>query len=536
MDPIWLAATFAFGLLVKLIRIPPLVGYLIAGFVLNYYFNAQSGEFIDQVSDLGVSLLLFIIGLKLKLKTLFRKEIWAGATLHMASTVVVYALLILTLSFTSLALFTEIDFKMSLLLAFALSFSSTVFAVKVLEENDELSSMQGVVSIGVLIMQDIFAVLFIVFATGKIPNLYAIGLPFLLLAIRPLLFYVFKKVGRGELLVLYGFFLALVVGAALFEFVGLKADLGALIIGILVSNHPRSKELSEKLSEFKDFFLIGFFLSIGLSGLPTKEIFFVSLILALAINLKVILYFFVFTQFKLRARTAVFTSLTLANYSEFGLIVAVFAASTGLIPQDWIVVLALSLAITFLVSSVLNNYTHKIYFGIKHWIHIFERKNRLSYDLAMDIGNAEILIIGMGKLGQSTYKRLYEKYGQVVLGIDYKADLIKKLKAEGKNVSHEDATDGEFWDLIAQNPERKDQVKMVLLCMDSHKSNTFALQKLQKIDFKGQIAAIVRYEDEKTELLSKGADFVYNYYSEAGFGFADHVCNNIDGDLCSINP
>jgi Trk K+ transport system NAD-binding subunit len=151
----------------------------------------------------------------------------------------------------------------------------------------------------------------------------------------------------------------------------------------------------------------------------------------------------------------------------------------------------------------------------------------------MDIGNAEILIIGMGKLGQSTYKRLYEKYGQVVLGIDYKADLIKKLKAEGKNVSHEDATDGEFWDLIAQNPERKDQVKMVLLCMDSHKSNTFALQK---IDFKGQIAAIVRYEDEKTELLSKGADFVYNYYSEAGFGFADHVCNNIDGDLCSINP
>lgn len=536
MDPIWLAVTFVFGLLVKLIRIPPLVGYLIAGFILNYYFNAESGEFIEQVSNLGVSLLLFIIGLKLKLKTLIRKEIWAGATLHMASTVIIYALIILALSFTSLTLFTEIDFKLSLLLAFALSFSSTVFAVKVLEENDELNSMQGVVSIGVLIMQDIFAVLFIVFATGKIPNLYAIGLPVVLIAIRPLLFYIFKKVGHGELLVLYGFFLALVVGAALFEFVGLKADLGALIIGILISNHPKAKELSNKLSEFKDFFLIGFFLSIGLGGLPTKEIFIVSLILALAINLKVILYFFVFTRFKLRARTSVFTSLTLANYSEFGLIVAVFAASSGLIPKDWIVVIALSLAITFLVSSVLNNYAHKIYFGIKHKIHAFERKERLPYDIAMDIGNAEILIIGMGKLGTAAYNRLYKKYGQTVLGIDYNGDLVKKLEAEGKNVSHEDATDGEFWDLIAQNPERRDQVKMVLLCMDSHKSNSFALQKLQKISFNGQVAAIVRFDDEKTDLLNKGADFVYNYYSEAGFGFADHVCNNIDGDLCRINP
>jgi glutathione-regulated potassium-efflux system ancillary protein KefC len=535
MDPIWLALAFVLGLLVRLVKIPPLVGYLLAGFLLKHFFDAQSGEFIEEVSDLGVSLLLFIIGLKLKIKKLARKEIWAGASVHMLLTTALFTLLLLGLSYTSIGFFGALDTELSILLAFALSFSSTVFAVKVLEENDEVNSMQGIVSIGVLIIQDIFAVLYIVFAAGKLPNIYALGLPVLLLGLRPVFFWLLKRTGYGELLILYGFFMALVVGAALFEFAGLKADLGALIVGVLIANHPKSKDLADKLSEFKDFFLIGFFLSIGLTGEPSRDIILVSIILALAVNFKVILYFFVFTRFRLRARTSVFTSLTLANYSEFGLIVGAFAVSAGLMPADWLTAIAVALSLTFVVSSVLNNYAHHIYFGMKHWIHKFETHTRLTYDEAMDIGNAEILVIGMGKLGTAAYDQLSAQYGQKVLGIDYNADKIKAHQAEGRNVSHEDSTDGEFWDMAANSPMHQGQIKMVMLCMDSHKSNLYALERLHDIDFQGKTAAVARYDDQAEQLSEAGADAVYNIYSEAGFGFADHACKNLEGTIACEN-
>jgi predicted Kef-type K+ transport protein len=536
MDPIWLTIAFALGFLVRLIGLPPLVGYLIAGFVLNY-FGAQSGEFIEIVSDLGVTLLLFTIGLKLKFKNLLHKEIWGGSTIHVLLTTAIFAILLLGLSLTSFEIFKNFDIKLAVLIGFALSFSSTVYAVKILEEKGEVNSLHGIVSIGILIMQDIFAVLFIVFAAGKTPSIWALGLPVLLILIRPLLMLILDKIGHGELLVLYGFFLALIVGAEIFKFVGLKADLGALVVGMLIANHKKSKELAEILLHFKDFFLIGFFLSIGFLGIPKLELWIVAFVIALAINFKVILYFLVLTRFKLRARTSVFTSLTLANYSEFGLIVASFAVAGNLIPADWLVTIAIALSITFIISSPLNSYAHSIYYGIKDKLHIFETAGRLEYDKTFDIGNAQILIFGMGKLGSAVYDQLNYKYGQTVIGLDYNIEVVEKLKKAGKNIVQDDATDSEFWERIANSPIKSKQVKMVMLCMNDHKSNKYAAERLKAINFDGPIAAIATHDDEIKELEKLNIHSVYNIYSEAGFGFADHVCQKIgqleiEGNSC----
>lgn len=526
MDPIWLSIAFAFGLVVRLIGLPPLIGYLIAGFLLNY-IGAEPGEFITVVSDLGVTLLLFTIGLKLKIKNLLRKEIWAGASIHIILTTFVFALILLGLSYTSFQIFKDFDYRLALLIAFALSFSSTVYAVKVLEEKGEVNSMHGIVSIGILIMQDIFAVLFIVFATGETPSIYAAGLPVLLIIIRPLLMLILSKIGHGELLVLYGFFLALIVGAELFKFVGLKADLGALVVGMLIANHKKAKEMAETLLHFKDFFLIGFFLSIGLTGIPSKELIILAFILALGINFKVVLYFLVLTRLKLRARTSVFTSLSLANFSEFGLIVASFAVAGNLIPSEWLVTIAIALSITFIISSPLNSYAHTIYFGTKKWLHYFETNSRLEYDKTFDIGDAQILIFGMGKLGSAAYDQLHSKYGQSILALDYNLEVIDKLKKQGKNIVQDDATDSEFWERIAESPIRSKQVKMVMLCMNDHKSNLFAVERLKAINFKGMVAAIAKHEDEIKELKKHNVHAAFNIYSEAGLGFADHVCEKI---------
>lgn len=526
MDPLWLIIAFAFGFLVSIIGLPPLIGYLIAGFTLNY-FGAESGEIIQTVSDIGVTLLLFTIGLKLKIKNLLRKEIWAGSIIHTMLTTLTFAIIIFFISYFSFDIFKNFNIKLALIIAFALNFSSTIFAVKILEDNGEVNSVHGITSIGILIMQDIFAILFIVFASGKIPNIWALALPIALFIIRPILIFILNKIGHGELLILYGFFLALIVGAELFKFVGLKADLGALIIGIIIANQKKSKELADILLHFKDFFLIGFFLSIGLLGLPTKEILIISIILVLCLIIKSILYFFVLTRFKLRARTSVLTSLTLTNYSEFGLIVASFAVTANLISSDWLVALAIALSLSFIISSPLNAHAHTIYFKIKDKLNFFEAKDRIEYDKPFDIGKSRILIFGLGKLGSAVYDQLNTKYGQFVLGLDYNIEVVEKLKAEGKNVVLDDATDSEFWERIAKSPVLKKRVKAVLLCMNDHKSNLFAIERLKAINYKGIINATATHDDEIKELEKLNIHSAYNIYSEAGYGFADHSCKKI---------
>jgi len=531
MEALWLAIAFLSGFGARLIKLPPLVGYLVAGFILNY-LGAESGDLIKTISDLGIMLLLFTIGLKLKIKNLLKKEIWAGTSLQMIFFIIIITAIFYLLSFTPIGYFNPFYLKKSLLLAFAFSFSSTVFAVKVLEEKGELTSFYGVMAVGVLVIQDIIAVIFMVFETGELPNIYALGLPLVLLIIRPLILKILDMVGHGELLILFGLFLAFIVGAELFYLTGLKPDLGALIAGMLIANHKKAKDMSDTLIGFKDIFLIGFFLSIGLSGKPTTLMLITSLIIALTINLKVILYFLVFTRFKLRARSSLFTSLSLANFSEFGLIVSSLAVARGWLSNDWLIIMALSLSISFVISSPLNLNAQKIYSSIKKYLTVFETSQRLAYDRTYDIGDAEILIFGMGRIGRSTYDQLKNKYGKTVLGLDYDENVVKTNNKEGRNTIQDDATDSEFWQNIPDEKVERDQVKIVALCMD-HKSNLYALERLKAIRFKGMIAATANYPDELKELKQKGIHLAFDQKTEAGMGFANHICQNMD--VCNVN-
>ena len=121
MDPLWLLVAFILGFAATRVGLPPLVGYLIAGFVLKA-MGVEGSETIDEIADLGVMLLLFSIGLKLKIKTLLRAEIWAGASLHMLITIVVFGCGTYLLSMTGFSVFGDLDFKLAILVAFALSF------------------------------------------------------------------------------------------------------------------------------------------------------------------------------------------------------------------------------------------------------------------------------------------------------------------------------------------------------------------------------------------------------------------------------
>ena len=207
MELLFFAIAFICGFSVYQLKLPPLIGFLMAGFVLNL-LGYKTTELLTSLADLGVTLLLFSIGLKLRVSSLLKPQVWAPATIHIVVSTAFFTSLLLILASLSLPLFNELSFTSAMLVGFAFSFSSTVFAVKVLEERGEMATLHGKISIGILVMQDIFAVAFLAISTGKIPNMWAIVLVISLLVFKPIMFWILNRSKHGELLPLFGFFFA----------------------------------------------------------------------------------------------------------------------------------------------------------------------------------------------------------------------------------------------------------------------------------------------------------------------------------------
>jgi len=515
-DVAWITLAFALGFSSRLIGLPPLVGFLATGFVLNY-LGIASGEVLQKLADLGITLLLFTVGLKLDLKTLVRPQVWAVTSLHIGLVIAIFGLGIMVLAAFGAPLFTSLDVKQALLLAFALSFSSTVFVVKTLEEKAAMKSLHGRIAIGILVLQDIAAVVFLAGSTGNLPSPWAVLL-FLLIPMRPLFHQLLQRAGHGELLILYGLVLAL-GGAELFELGGVKDDLGALIMGVLISAHPKANEMSKTILGFKDLFLVGFFLSIGMTGVLSLQALVIGALLVPLVFIKSVLFFGLMTRFKLRARTSLLATLNLGNYSEFGLIVAAIGVANGWIAADWLVVISIALSLSFALAAPLTKRDDKIYSDYRDFWKRYQRPERLADDQLMDTGNATVAIFGMGRVGSGAYDKMCELRGDTVVGIDFNAGRVRRLQQEGRNVMRGDPSDADFWEMV----ERVPSIELVMLALPTLTANLDALEQLREIGFKGRIAATALYADEEAQLREAGATAVFNIYAEAGTGFAGHV-------------
>jgi predicted Kef-type K+ transport protein len=514
----WLAVAFAAGVLAKQYGLPPLVGYLVAGFVLNG-LGAEEGPVIAALSELGVTLLLFTIGLKLKLKSLAAPQVWGVALLHMVGIVAVLVPLLLAEGGLGVPYLAGLDLGPALVLAFALSFSSTVFAVKVLEDKGEMTALYGTIAIGILIMQDLAAVLFLVFSAGKVPSPWAVLLLGLFFA-RPVLDWLLERAGHGELLLLFGLTLGL-GGAELFKLFDVKGDLGALLLGVLVASHPKSGELAKALLGLKDLFLVGFFLSIGLAATPSLDMAPAVILLLVALPLKGFLFEQLLLAFRLRARTALLGALALFNYSEFGLIVAAVAAKNGWLSEDWLAVVAITLALSFVIAAPLNSQSHVIYELFSRRLRRQERRQRIPAELEIDPGDANAMIVGMGRIGGGAYDFLVRERGLKPVGIDADPDAVAKQKAAGRNVVQGSATDADFWHRLHLDDGH---IKLVLLAMPQASENVFAAEHLLKEGFEGTMGAIAKFPDDEAALRAAGVHQVFNLYAEAGAGLAQHVC------------
>ena len=139
--------------------------------------------------------------------------------------------------------------------------------------------------------------------------------------------------------------------------------------------------------------------------------------------------------------------------------------------------------------------------------------------MLLDTLGAAIAIFGMGRVGSGAYDKMRERHGETVVGIDFDSELIKKHQSMGRNVLRGDPSDADFWDKI----EHDHSIKLVMLALPNLQANLDALEQLREISFSERIAAIARFPDEVNLLQKSGATAVFNIYTEAGAGFADHV-------------
>lgn len=507
---LWIAFTFILGLLASQVKLPPLIGYLLSGFLLHA-LGVNADQTLNDFSEIGISLLLFTIGLKLNLSTLAKKEVLGVSLLHTLCGFI-FVFLLLYFGF-------DHSYQVSSIIAFALTFSSTVYVFKVLEERGDFYSTYGKTAIGILIIQDLLAVIFMVAAKDSLPSAWFIGVLLLLWPIKVLIHRILDKIPRGELLILYG--LTLTLGFIfLFEAVNLKGDLGALLAGVLIAKHKRASEVGKALLSIKDLFILGFFLSIGMFGFPTWSQVWLALSLTLILPFRSALYFFLFTKSGLRSRTAFLSATSLLNYSEFGLILGAASLNLGYIEASWLTTLALSLSFSFIISALINQKNQEIFNRYSQYFNKFDKQNFMNREPNIILADANVMILGLGRVGRGAMQSLIENTIWRPIGFDINEDVVDNLKEKKLNIQHGNVTSPDFWNRIDM---RNSSISLVLLAMPLVNQNLEAAKYLRENGYRGKISSIAKYSNEIPILEEAGINSAFNLYDEAGVGFAQNA-------------
>ncbi|MBF6593861.1 MAG: cation:proton antiporter [Thermaceae bacterium] len=505
MEVLWVGAAYALGMLASRLSLPPLVGYLGAGFLL-WGLGQGSSELLSQLAHIGVLLLLFTVGLKLRWQNLVQSQVLGAGGLHF----VVFGLLV-----GGMVLLLGLGGRADLFIAAGLAFSSTVLAIKLLEDRRELSTFHGRVTVGILVLQDLIAVALLAYAGVQKPSPWAL----LLLALpllRPVVSWILEKSGHDELLLLYGLGLAL-GGAELARIVGVSPELGALLMGAALAGHPQTSELSRTLWGLKEAFLVAFFLQIGLNGLPSRAELPLMLGLLLLLPLKALIFFVLLVLFGLRSRTAFVSSIALSSYSEFALITTAAAIEGHILPPSWGPLVGLLVAVSLALAAPLNRAVHVLYAHLEPFLLRFEGRGHHPDSEPTRLDGAEWLIVGMGRTGGAAYKML-ERQGQVVVGLDADPDKLERHSSKGRRVFYGDSEDSELWERLEIAG-----LKGVLLTMPDLEAKLRGVQALKLRGFTGIVAATSYHREEDPLLEKAGATLIFQPFAEAGERLAERA-------------
>lgn len=531
------------GIITHRFKQPIILGYLIAGVIVGPQLGWQlvtEPESIEVIAEIGLILLLFMIGLELNLKSIIssgRQLLAVGLGQY-----IICALL-------GLAIFSLTDFGAGggnlavLYLALVCALSSTAIVVKSLNDKFELDTLPGKLSVGVLIIQDLWAILILAFQPNfNNPQLSVLGIAIVkslllvaagFLVSKYVLRYIFEAVSKSpELVVSISIgWCALVAGVA--GEMGLSREMGALIAGVSISTFPYSIHVTAKTLPLRDFFLTLFFVSLGMEIIaPEGSLIIVSLGIALFILVSRFVSVFPITLATGGGlRTAFISSLNLSQLSEFALVVSAIGVGLGHISDQVFATLIYTMAFTSIVSSYFIKYNHQIY---HYFEHLLERLGLLkmilpAHDETRHGADHPILLLGYHRGAKSLLETIAQKDAgllEKVLVVDFNLEVLKELQdmqvaGVFGDISHLDTLEHTHIE------EAKIIISTIPDVLLKGTSNLELVRACRSLNPTATIIATADLSEQVDELKRAGATEVILPYSMAGEFLADYIGDNL---------
>lgn len=516
-------------LIVSFIAVGVLVGPAGIGLVTQH-------QQIELLASIGIALLLFVVGLKLDvqaIRTLGPVALATGIGQIVFTSVVGFAI----------AVALGMDTLTATYVAVALTFSSTIIIVKLLSDKREIDALHGRIAVGFLIVQDLAVILAMIGITAiggeRSPDqslaLHAVsilakGLGFLVtvgvLATLVLPAAATHLARSPELLVVAGIAWAVVL-AATGEALGLSKEVGAFVGGASLASTPYREAIGSRLVTVRDFLLLFFFIDLGARldlsslGATLRD---ASIFSAFVLIGNPIIVMVIMGAMGYRKRTSFLAGLTVAQISEFSLILAGLGVSVGHLSREAMGLITTVGLITIALSTYMILYSGRLYEWLAPWLGVFERRAPYREAASDTTGTptADVVVFGLGRYGGGIVRHLRLR-NRRVMGVDFDPRALARWREEGIPVVYGDASDPELFDHIPL-----DGVSWVVSTAPDMETGRVLLHHLRERGFQGKVALACRTADESDVLRLEGADVLLRPYADAAEQAADAITTALD--------
>jgi Kef-type K+ transport system membrane component KefB len=517
-----LAAAIAGGLAVRL-RQPVIVAFVAVGVLAgpSAFDVVRADEEIHLMAELGIALVLFVVGLKLDVRVI--RDLGA-----VALTTGVVQIAVTAAAGFGLALALGLEAGMAGYVAMALAFSSTIIVVKLLSDRRELDELHGRIAVGVLIVQDLVVVLAIIALTAigsdgqggvaeRVGSTIVAGAGLLAgvaLLTRFALPAVLHRAARvPELLLLVA--IAWAIGlAALADALGFSSEVGAFLGGVAIASTPYREAIGGRLVPLRDFLLLFFFLDLGasldLAGLGGELIAALALS-ALVLVGKPLIVVAITGRLGYTTRVGFLAGAALSQISEFSLILAALGLSLGHLERDGVALITAIALITISLSTYATLYAHELHERLRPWLAPLERRGGppLRDEPEFVVAPCDVIVLGAGRFGGALLDPLRDA-GHRVLAVDFDPRVVESARAAGHAAFYGDAEDPE---LPAALP--LDGAPWIVCTVRRAAVGLALLHALEHHGYAGRIALSAHQEDDVERLRARGADCVLRPYEAA---------------------
>lgn len=513
-----LCLTAVLAIVFRLLRQPPMLAYILTGMLIGpfAFFKIHNLDVLKNFSELGITLLLFLLGLELQLKDL--RSI--GKAVVSAGTAQVF--LTGALGF-GVSLLLGFDMLSAFYISAALTFSSTIIVIKLLSDKKDLNSLYGRLSVGLLLVQDFFAILLLILLSGYKP----VDSPFLILQYfiiilcksvilftviinlsRTILPSLIHRIARSQE-TLFLFSLAWVFGISAIvssRFIGFSIEIGGFLAGVALANSVENFQIAAKIRPLRDFFVTIFFVFLGIEmGVGNiGQIILPGIVLLLFVLLiKPLVVMVIMGFLGYRKRTSFFTSVSIAQVSEFSLILVVLGQKLGQIPENVVSLVTLVAIASFTTSTYFIMHSNNLYKKIGKFLSLFEiNKGRIEKLGVEGEFDGHILLIGGRRMAQAILETLKSTDEHVVV-VDFDPDTVKNLQSDGVDVIFGDIVDPEI-----QERAHLNKARLVVSTLSDLEDNLQLMKATRHVNKKAKVVVLAYDIDEAKTLYNDGADYV----------------------------